>query len=175
MEPAGIAEKQRWVLEAVDRHELRLLRFAARLFHAEDAARDAVQHAFLRLCGQSPERLRGREGPWLMAVCRNHIVDVLRKEDAMSPCNDAEPPDCEGREPDPAAVAEQADLARSINRLVDQLPLPQREAIALWSEGFSYHEVARMTGASEGNVRVMVHRALKTLRQHLLRESEVRS
>ncbi len=166
MEAGGIAEQQRWVLEAVDRHELGLLRFAARLLGDQDAARDAVQHAFLRLCGQSPERLRGREGPWLFAVCRNYVVDLLRKGTAVPPCTEAEP-DCEGREPDPAAAAEQADLSHSINRLVDQLPLPQREAIALWSEGFSYHEVARVTGASEGNVRVMVHRALKTLRQQL--------
>jgi len=157
MEPAGIAEKQRWVLEAVDRHELPLLRFAVRLLGAEDAARDAVQHAFLKLCGQSPERLRGREGPWLMTVCRNHIVDTWRQVGNLPTIGTwrqiVNQPGLRRPRAGPRRGGRAADLACSINRLVDQLPLPQREAIALWSEGFSYHEVACVTGASEGNVR----------------------
>ena len=129
-------------------------------------------------CGSAasrPSGSAGGKGRGSSPSAGTTLSICLRKGGAMTPCNDAEPPDCEGREPDPAAAAEQADLARSINRLVDQLPLPQREAIALWSEGFSYHEVARVTGASEGNVRVMVHRALKTLRQQLKAVDVVRS
>lgn len=170
MEPADIADRQRWVLEAVDQHEIGLLRFAVRLLGSEDAARDAVQQTFLRLCGQSPERLRGREGPWLFAVCRSHIVDVLRNASRqpgnLSACT-GQVDDLPHNESDPADAVEQADLCRSINRLVDRLPLAQREAITLWSEGFSYNEVAHVTGASEGNVRVLVHRGLKKLRQQL--------
>jgi RNA polymerase sigma factor (sigma-70 family) len=160
-------DRQHWVLEAVDRHEVRLLRFATRLLGDKIAARDAVQHAFLRLCGQSPERLGGHEGPWLLAVCRNHIVDVVRRRNAVSPGNDTASADWEGREPDPASAVERSDLAQSINRLVDRLPLQQREAIVLWSEGFDYREIARITDTSEGNVRVIVHRALKTLRRQV--------
>jgi DNA-directed RNA polymerase specialized sigma24 family protein len=40
----------------------------------------------------------------------------------------------------------------------------QREALTLWSEGFAYREIAAITGRTEGNVRVVVHRALNTLR-----------
>jgi RNA polymerase sigma factor (sigma-70 family) len=165
MEAEGV-DRGRWVLEAVDHYEVRLLRFAARLLGEDDAARDAVQHAFLRLCGESPERLGGREGPWLFAVCRHYAIDVLRKREAASPCDEAEAADCCDREPDPADAAEQADLYRSINRLVDQLPLAQREALSLWCEGFGYRQIAEMTSASEGNVRVIVHRALRRLREH---------
>jgi DNA-directed RNA polymerase specialized sigma24 family protein len=53
-----------------------------------------------------------------------------------------------------------------MNRLVDELPLPQREAISLWAEGFSYHDIAEMIETNEGYVRVIVHRALKRLREH---------
>lgn len=166
METVGIVDRQRWVLEAVEQYEIRLLRFAARLLGDEDAARDAVQQAFLRLCGQSPQRLRDRVGPWLFAVCRHHVVDLLRKRKTTSACDDAQAADCCDREPDPAVAAEQADLYRCIRRLVDQLPLVQREAVSLWSEGFSYHQIAEITNATEGNVRVIVHRALKQLRQH---------
>jgi RNA polymerase sigma factor (sigma-70 family) len=159
-------DHRKWVLAAVDRYEVRLLRFAARLLHDEDAARDAVQQAFLRLCGQTAQRLGGREGPWLFAVCRHSAIDVLRKRDVARPSDDVEAADCCDREADPAEAAEQADLHRLVNRLVDQLPLAQREALLLWSEGFDYRQIAQMTDTSEGNVRVIVHRALRRLRQH---------
>ena len=40
----------------------------------------------------------------------------------------------------------------------------QREAIDLWTEGFSYREISDITGEGEGKLRVLVHRALKRLR-----------
>lgn len=166
METMGVVDRHRWVLQAVDQYEVRLLRFAARMLDDDDAARDAVQHAFLRLCGQSPEQLADRVGPWLFAVCRHQVVDVLRRRKTASVGHNVEPAHCCDREPDPAALAEQADLYRCINRLVDQLPLPQREALSLWSEGFSYRDIAEMTDTTEGNIRVIVHRALKQLRKH---------
>jgi RNA polymerase sigma factor (sigma-70 family) len=48
---------------------------------------------------------------------------------------------------------------------VAQLPPSQREAIDLWCEGFSYREISRIAGQSEGNVRVLVHRAIKQLKE----------
>lgn len=166
MQAEGSVDHRQWVLAAVDRYEVRLLRFAARLLGDEDAARDAVQQAFLRLCGQSARRLDGREGPWLFAVCRHVVIDVLRRRENARASGEVEAVECSDRELDPAAAAEQADLHRLVNRLVDQLPLAQREALLLWSEGFDYRQIASMTDTSEGNVRVIVHRALKRLRQH---------
>jgi RNA polymerase sigma-70 factor (ECF subfamily) len=159
---AESVERQRWVLRTLEEFETRLLRFAARLLHDEESARDAVQHTFPRLCDQSPQHLDGRVGPWLFAVCRNQAVDLLRRRGGESNCDETVLDDC----PDPADAAERADLSECVNRLVDRLPLPQREAVALWSEGFSYRQIAAATGAAEGNVRVMVHRALKSLRQN---------
>jgi DNA-directed RNA polymerase specialized sigma24 family protein len=46
------------------------------------------------------------------------------------------------------------------------LPTPQQEAIVLWSEGFSYGEMAQITSKTEGSLRVTVHRVLERLREH---------
>lgn len=166
METMDAVDKHRWVLEALDQHETALLRFASRLLGDEDAARDAVQHAFLRLCGQSPETMGTRVGPWLFAVCRHYAIDLLRKRKNMATNNETEPSDCCDHEPGPADVAEQAELYQCVSRLVNQLAIHQREAVSLWSEGFSYRQIAEMTQATEGNVRVIVHRALQQLRRH---------
>ncbi len=168
MEAEGSGNRHRWVLETLERYEGRLLRFATRLMGDEDAARDAVQHAFLQLCDPAAQPRRKDVGPWLFAVCRNYAVDALRKRKTMSADNHAEIDDCRGQEPDPAVAAEQTDLYRSINRLVDRLPMPHREAITLWCEGFDYRQIAKMTGTAEVNVRVRVHRGLKQLREHPL-------
>jgi RNA polymerase sigma factor (sigma-70 family) len=166
MEAESSADRHRWVIETLEQYEPRLLRFATRLMGDEDAARDAVQHAFLRLCDPAAQPRRKKVGPWLFAVCRNYAFDVLRKRKTMSEDNHADIADCRGQEPDPAVAAEQTDLYRCINRLVDRLPMPHREAIALWCEGFNYRQIARMTSTAEVNVRVRVHRGLKQLREH---------
>jgi RNA polymerase sigma-70 factor (ECF subfamily) len=153
------------VLAVLDRYEVRLLRYATRLLGEEHAARDAVQHAFLQLCEQSPVELEGREAPWLFAVCRNKALDVLRAQRRLNPADEAEVAGCRSREPDPAARAEREDLYGRLAELVARLPAGQREAIDLWAEGFSYRQIGRIVGQTEGGVRVLVHRALKHLRE----------
>jgi RNA polymerase sigma factor (sigma-70 family) len=163
MNQPGI-DQRRWVVAAIDQYEVRLLRFAARLLGDEHAARDAVQHAFLRLCSQSAEQLDGRVGPWLFAVCRNYAADVFRKRGGILSSGDVAA--CCDPALDPVAAAQRAEQHDALGRLLGQLPPAQREAVLLWAEGFRYRQIAEMTGATEGSVRVTVHRALERLRSH---------
>lgn len=169
-------DAQGWVLEAVDRYELPLSRYARRLLSDLDLAADAVQHAFVQLCAEPRERLEGRVAPWLYRVCRNRALDHLRRAgreqsvldaDATAPSID-HPTAPASREADPAAAAEQSDLARRLRALLCELPAPQRETIDLWCEGLSYREIAEITGREEGHVRVLAHRGLTALRRHPL-------
>ena len=72
----AIDERREWVLAVLDRYEVPLVRFARRLLRDEDAARDIVQHVFLRLCDQSPSELGDRVAQWLFTVCRNRARDL---------------------------------------------------------------------------------------------------
>ncbi len=159
-------QRRQWVTSALEKYEVPLVRFARRLLGDEDAARDVVQHAFLRLCDQSPETIADRVGPWLFTVCRNRAVDWVRSQRRAGPLDDLAPHACTSREVDPAMAAERHDLYCRLNQVVAQLPVAQREAIALWTEGCTYREIAGILDTSEGNVRVLVHRALKSVRQH---------
>lgn len=169
-------DAQGWVLEAVDRYEAPLARYARRLVSDLDLAADAVQHAFVQLCGESRERLEGRVAPWLYRVCRNRALDHLRRagrEQAVLDADIAGPSSCQAtapasREADPATAAEQADLAQRLRALLRELPAPQRETIDLWCEGLSYREIAEITSREEGHVRVLAHRGLSALRRHPL-------
>jgi RNA polymerase sigma-70 factor (ECF subfamily) len=160
-------KRRQWVLALLERHEVSLLRYATRLLGDADLAGEAVQHAFLQLCDQSPTSLAGREAPWLFRVCRNKGLDLLRARQKFGDDADDELSRYAGREPDPADWAEQQDTCSELRRRVAQLPESQREALGLWCEGFSYREIAEIAEQSEGNVRVLVHRAVKQLR-HVL-------
>jgi len=169
------SNRREWVLAALDQFEGRLLRYAQRLLGHLDEARDAVQFVFLRLCDQSPDEIGDRLAQWLYTVCRNRAMDALRGRPQVAmgrgaghgepglPCGHAQPPN---REKDPADSAEQAELHAVLRILVEQLPTSQRETLDLWADGFSYLEISQIIDKQEGHVRVLVHRGLKTIREH---------
>ena len=162
--------RRAWVLTALDQFESRLLRYAQRLVGDLDEARDVVQFVFLRLCDQSPAEINDRLAQWLYTVCRNRALDVLRaKSVGWAPPT---APDCGGqsppysREDDPADSAEDAELHALLRQLVARLPENQREALDLWADGFSYAEISQIIEKQVGHIRVLVHRGLRTLREH---------
>ena len=159
---------RQWVLAALDTFETRLLGYAARLLHGdEDAARDVVQHAFLRLCDQKEQEVGPHLAPWLFTVCRNRAMDLIRERcrreglEEVHKANGHAACGC-----DPAASVEEHDLAQSLRTLLARLPTAQQEAIDLWAQGLAYREIAEVLSRGEVGVRVLVHRGLKSLREH---------
>jgi len=166
MTETGSGDRRQWVLGLVEQYETRLTRFTMRITGDEQTARDVVQHAFLRLCDRPPDDSYSRIDQWLFTVCRNRAVDLLRSRRRTSVLAEADTPHWKSKEPDPAVTAERKDLFGQLNQLIAGLPATQREAMDLWAEGFTYREIAQITGRKEVTVRVKVHRALKYLRGH---------
>jgi RNA polymerase sigma-70 factor (ECF subfamily) len=164
--PHDPAAGERWVLAALERYERPLLRYAASLLHDTDRARDVVQEAFLRLCREQRSALDIRLPQWLFTVCRNLAIDVKR----------ARPLE---RLPDPAladdrdvagalAALEQQTLLGEILRIVDTLPVNQREVVYLrFLGGLSYREISQTTGLSVGNVGFLIHTAMASVRRRV--------
>jgi RNA polymerase sigma factor (sigma-70 family) len=60
----------------------------------------------------------------------------------------------------------------SIMQLVNQLPEKQREIVHLRDvEGYTYQEIADITGTTLDFVKVSLHRARKTLKEELLKRN----
>ena len=158
---------RQWVIDALQQYETRLLRYATRLLNGdEDGAQDVVQHAFLKLCQQDREEIGGRIVPWLYLVCRNRVLDQMRKQKRMESTGEERERVIEGREIDPSHTAEKRDFVVLLQKLVGQLPDNQREVIDLWSHGLQYSEIASVIEKNESTVRVQVHRAIQKLKQH---------
>lgn len=164
-------KRSSFVLETLKQYELPLTRYAMRLLSGDlNAARDVVQHAFMKLCEKDWEPLQDRVAPWLYTVCRNRSIDIMRGRNHEEWCQEFDDIQhgSNGRATtcDPARIVETEDFHQSLLRLIDELPESQREIIELWSQGFSSQEMGEITGKRAGAVRITLHRAIKQLRRH---------
>ncbi len=112
---------------------------------------------------------RGPGAPWLFAVARNAIVDRGRAR--VEP--PAEAPDEPSRAAGPDERAEQEWVSWRVHRALEELPVHEREVIALayWS-GLSQSEVAEFLGIPLGTVKTRTRAGLAHLADLL--EGELR-
>lgn len=157
-----------WAQNAIREHQGPLLRYAVSLTGDLNTARDAVQDTFLKLFEQEPTSLDSRLVPWLFTVCRNRVLDRLRKERRMIPLDEKSNSSRPTPEPTPAAEAESRDSTEVVLRMLGNLPENQREVIRLkFQAQLTYEEIAGVTQLSASNVGFLLHTALRTLRQQM--------
>jgi len=163
--PEPVERQKELVLNALDQFERPLLRYAKNLFNGdEEAARDAVQHTFLKLCERPLANLAGNQAPWLYTVCRNRAMDVWRRS-KREPITDNQHSNAVfARETEPSIAMEKSAMLQLVRELISNLASSEREVADLWSQGFSNKEMAKITDRSEGAIRVCLHRAIKSLR-----------
>ncbi|MFK8112595.1 MAG: RNA polymerase sigma factor [Rubripirellula sp.] len=151
----------------VDRYERPLLAYAGRMLGGDwQAAQDAVQETFLRLCREDHAKIESRVAAWLFTVCRSRVIDMQRT-------NHATPIDASQvtvADPAPAAeqIASDAEDKVHLDQMVEKLSPRQQEVLRLRLQaGLSYREIAEVTGLTIGNVGFHLHEAVRNLRDSL--------
>jgi RNA polymerase sigma-70 factor (ECF subfamily) len=147
------------------RFEIPLLQFATRLTGDRERARDVVQETFVKFQNngafQSPE-----PATWLFTVCRNGALNVCRKERRMHYLAEELIEAREAEQPMPFERIEQDEAAGFLLRILATLPPRQQEVLQLkFQNDLSYQQIAEITKTTANNVGVLIHTALKTLRQ----------
>lgn len=167
-QPAGAAAKDTaWIRDAVEKYERPLTAYAANLVGDVDRARDIVQDTFVKLWTADRASVDGHLAAWLYRVCRNRALDVCRKEDRMTMLESEQ---LEFREsmrgrPGPAPPE---DFAAVMAELAC-LPQKQQEAVRLkFQGGLSYQQIATVMDITSNHVGVLIHTALKAIRERLL-------
>ncbi len=147
----------------------KLYRLALRLLGDQEDAMDIVQEIFLRLWMKKDElgEYRNLEA-YAVTMTRNLCLDKLK-----SPAARGETYNEKNEMPDnrtPYDRTELSDSMRIVRAAMDELPEQQRLVIHLRDvEGSDFDEIAEITGLSLNNIRVILSRARKKIRDTLIK------
>jgi RNA polymerase sigma-70 factor (ECF subfamily) len=171
----------------VDRHHAAMVRFARGYVRSPAVAEEVAQEAWLGLL-RGLDRFEGRSSlrTWLFRIVANRAISTGLHERQHLPVDDRELEDEGGRfsqdgwwAAPPVHWADEAvdrmvapELAARVRELVEELPLAQRQVVTLRDvEGLPGADVCGILGISEGNQRVLLHRARARIRRHLEQEA----
>jgi RNA polymerase sigma-70 factor, ECF subfamily len=154
------------------------------LLHDASDAEDAVQECYLRALRHF-DTFRGPAiKPWLFAILRNVCHGEFARRARAACTKDGETEEDEGDVPlwqEEAAISPETEVlrqrdAKTVRRLVAELPEPFREAIVLREiNDLSYREIADAVGAPVGTVMSRLARARCMLRKAWIAEEEEES
>ena len=130
---------------------------------ADDLAAQTFERAFSRLEQYDPQR--GPFGAWLFAIARNLVNDHLRRlqQRACLPIEKFE--NCPALTASPEESLIQVEAQAELMAALAHLNERERDLLSLkFAAGLTNRRIAELTGLSEGNVGVIVYRALGHLR-----------
>lgn len=161
-------------------HQRRVYNVAYRMLSNPEDAADATQDAFVSAFRQIKSFRGGSFRAWLLKIATNACYDRLRsrkRRPSISLESTMEGEETSFDPPDPAIGPESLALKREVLELIqrglDRLPDEQRLIVILSDvQGFSYEEIAEITGANLGTVKSRLSRGRAGLRD-FLRQSEL--
>jgi RNA polymerase sigma factor (sigma-70 family) len=160
----------------IERYQTLARRITLRMVSAQDAAQDLVQEAMLQAY-LSLNNLRNEDSfrSWLYGIVLNVSKNYLREEKRRSRFSAAlqedhsdDPWNSGGTTSDPLQIAIERELHNLVLSAIEELPEASREAARLhYYESLTLHEIAAISGAAPGAIKVRLHRARNYLREKL--------
>ncbi len=137
----------------------------------ETDAEDLTQQVFLK-AWQAIHRYKRTKTPfiaWLMTISHNLIVDFFRTRKDLARLDAELVADTPASSPE--YTVETSLQKERVHKAILQLNDDEQQVIMLrLVEGFEFAEIASLLGKKEGNIRVILHRALVKLRKILENE-----
>jgi RNA polymerase sigma-70 factor (ECF subfamily) len=135
------------------------------LGHVEDA-RDVVQTAFEKLWINRGKVDNDRSKAFLFTVAYNQMIDHIRKSKKVL----MKELTVEGG----VTYQNNSNLKKILNEALTLLSETQRSLVLLKDyEGYNYQEIGQITGLSESQVKVYLHRARIQLKNYLVKAENV--
>jgi RNA polymerase sigma-70 factor (ECF subfamily) len=138
-----------------------LFRFACKCTGNVEDARDIVQGSFEVLWQKRESVVPEKGKAFLFQVAYNQSVDMYRKKGRVQYQEELK----QGGSAHPS----NPDLKRVLDKAIARLDEQSRALVLLKDyEGYRYEEIGQITGLTETQVKVYLHRARKTLKQYLV-------
>ena len=140
-------------------HYPKLFRIAAKMLQDPEGAKDVVQDVFTAYYfAMSNEKVIRDTKNWLVRSTINKGIDYKRK---TARTVTMEKPICETGE---QTLNEASDILNAITHLNEK----EQTLVVLYSEGYSYKEIAEMTGRNLPSIGKTLSRIMEKIKKHLL-------
>lgn len=146
---------------AVDAHADGIYRFALKHLRDEDLAKDVVQESYARLWSRIDQVDGAKAKSYLFTTAHHVIVDEARKGTRVRRME-------EHHEDLRHTSQSQPDLKEVLDAALATLPAIQRSVVLLRDlEGYTYEEIAELTGLNLPQVKVYIYRGRTALKEHI--------
>jgi RNA polymerase sigma factor (sigma-70 family) len=136
-------------------------RFILKCTKHSDDAQDIVQDAFEKIWMNKENIDNAKAKSYLFSTAYHTMIDRIRKVKRITGLE-------EHHENMHYYEAEYTGTAEMLEKAVNQLPPDQKSVILLRDyEGYAYNEIGDITGLSESQVKVYIHRARTFLRNYI--------
>ncbi len=137
-----------------------LFRFACKCTGQRDDANDVVQNCFEVLWQKREQVERVKAKAFLFQVAYNQSIDNYRRRSKVT---------YKEQMPEDSVAPRNPDLKKVLDRALALLDERSRAMVLLKDyEGYRYEEIAQITGATDAQVKVYLHRARKVLKDYLV-------
>ena len=152
-----------------ERTSAKLFGVVLRILKDRSEAEEAIQEVYIKIWQRADRYVAGGYSPisWLVAVARNHSLDILRARRPVSADIDAglEVPDSG---PSPERAAEDSDERGRIEHCLGTLDPERADAVrGAYLDGYSYDELAAKYDVPLNTMRTWLRRSLLKLRECL--------
>lgn len=146
----------------VDQHSDGVYRFAWKHLRDQDTAKDVVQESFARLWQKVEEVDPAKAKSYLFTTAHHLIVDTARRSQRSTRIEEHH------EDLQHSGTASQPDLKAVLDAGLATLPETQRSVILLRDlEGYSYEEIAELTGLNLTQVKVYIYRGRTALKEYI--------
>jgi RNA polymerase sigma factor (sigma-70 family) len=153
--------------ECVTTYADNVYRFIVKNLRHEEDARDVVQTAFEKMWRNRNEVDAKRSKSYLFTVAYHQMIDHIRKVKRIHLKE-------EFSEESKVQDMQTGNLKKVLEEALARLGETQRSLVLLKDyEGYSYDEIGQITGLSESQVKVYLHRARVQLKNYLVKIENV--
>lgn len=153
--------------ECVKTYADNVYRFILKNLRHEEDARDVVQTAFEKMWRNREEVDAQRSKSYLFTVAYHQMIDHIRKVKRVQLRE-------EFNENSKVQDRPVTNIKKVLEEALSRLSETQRSLVLLKDyEGYSYDEIGKITGLSESQVKVYLHRARVQLKNYLVKQENV--
>jgi len=153
--------------QCVNQYADNVYRFIMKNLRHEEDARDVVQSAFEKMWRNRENVDSEKSKSYLFTIAYNQMIDHIRKVKRIKLKDDF-------AEETRITEQPQSQLKKILDEALGRLNETQRSLVMLKDyEGYSYEEIGQITGLSESQVKVYLHRARIQLKNFLVKPENV--